>query len=81
MGSEAPCCGGGLSGNYLLINSFDIHYFNFFNPRCRLLTAPKSNIFPFSSNFKHLFPPPSHPPKFYTSKTFKKLIQKFINSY
>ena len=44
MKSEAPCCGGGLSGNCLLINH---SYFNF-----------KSKIFPFSQNFKHL-PTPS----------------------
>ena len=54
MGSEAPCCGGGLSGYCQLIIHFVFQF----------LTTPKSNIFPFSPDFKH--PPPPH--KFYTLK-------------
>ena len=57
MGSETSCCGGGLSGNFQLIIHFTFQF----------LTTPKSNIFPFSPNFKHL-----QPPKFYTLKTFEK---------
>ena len=38
MGSEARCCGGGLSSNCLLIIHFIFQF----------LATPKSNIFPFS---------------------------------
>ena len=47
LGSEAPCCGGGLSGYCQLIIHFVFQF----------LTTPKSNIFPFSPDFKH--PPPT----------------------
>ena len=46
MGSEAPCCGSGLSGNCRLI----IHF------KFQFLTTLKSNILPFSPNVKHLPP-------------------------
>ena len=56
MGSEAPCCGGELSGNFLLI----IHFISQF------LTTPFPIffIFPQISNIS--------PTKFYSSKTFQK---------
>ena len=50
------CCGGGLSGNSLLIIHFIFQF----------LKTHKSNIFLFSPNFKHLHP------KFYTLKTFER---------
>lgn len=46
MGSEAPCCGGGLSGIYLLIIHFIFSIF--FNG------TPKSNIFQISNVFPTL---------------------------
>ena len=67
MGSEAPCCGGGLSGNCLLIIHFIFQFF----------TTPKFNIFPFSPNFKHLPPPPLN----FTNWNIRKIIQKFTNNY
>jgi len=48
MGSEAPCRGGGLSGNCQTNHSL--------HPVFEFLTTRKSNIFPFSQNFKHLPP-------------------------
>ena len=66
MGSEAPCCGGGLSGNCLLIIHFIFQF----------VTTPKSNIFPFSPNFKHL-----SPLNFFTLKTFEKSSKKFTKNY
>ena len=67
MGSEAPCWGGGLSGNCLLIIHFIFQF----------LTTPKSNIFPFSLNFKHLPPTPLN----FTNWNIRKIIQKFTNNY
>ena len=67
MGSEAPCCGGGLSDTCLLITHFIF----------KILTTPKSNIFysfhkilhisfPFFIQYKHL-------------KNHPKILKKLLN--
>ena len=67
MGSEAPCCGGGLSGIYLLIihSIFSI-----------LTTVPPSPIFSkFPMFFQH------YPPCliFKHSKNHRKILQRLLN--
>lgn len=67
MGSEAPCCGGGLSGIYLLIIHFIFSI---------LTTVPPSPIFSkFPMFFQH------YPPCliFKHSKNHRKILQRLLN--
>ena len=65
MGSEAPFCGGGISG--IFFTSYSIFFF-------KILTSPKSNIFQYFQNFKH-------PPPILYIKNIGKIIQKFSKKY
>ena len=60
MGSESPCCGGGLSGISVL---YSLHIL--------MLNNPQIQNFPVFPKFKHS-PPPHPPTNFYTLKAFEK---------